>query len=176
MAIAPLAWTIRLYEGQAGRRAAILAVALFGALFGWLLFENVLIALLGFAAILGSTAEYWLPLHYRIDKNRAAVRCGISVTAIEWSDVKRVVTSEQGWKLSPLAEETRLSPFRGVYLRLPPEPEPVQNYVRSHVGQDVRFVEHGTDFGGGVGPSGKSGSGDPEAETGDGGRPGPGDA
>src|SRR5207302_2008641 len=87
------------------------------ALGGYLLFRNPTFALIGFGAIILATAEYWLPQKCRFDRNGASLRCGISVTSIQWSDVKSAILDEGGVRLTPLSEEGKLSPFRGVYLR-----------------------------------------------------------
>jgi hypothetical protein len=51
-----------------------------------------------------------------------------------WSDVRRVIISHGQIKLSPLAEATRLDPFRGVLLRpVGDNSETVLAYIRQHV-------------------------------------------
>ncbi len=161
----PLVWTVKLYDREPAKRYAVFFFALAAGAAGLLFFQSAVFALIGFVAILASTAEFWLPLRYRLDERGASVRCGLSVTAIDWPDVKRVVLAKEGWKLSPLGNEGRLSPFRGVYLRFGEEPEAVRAYVSHHVDQNARFVEHGADAGGGGDPP-SQGSG-PNQETGD---------
>ena len=164
--ILPLAWTVHLYSQDPTKRISIFLFAAISALAGLLIFHNLIFAVIAVVAILASTAEFWLPLHYKLDEKGASVRCAFSVTAIEWSQVRRIVLAEEGWKLSPHRSEGRTSPFRGVYLRFAEEPETIQEYVRCHVGGDARFVEQGTDPGGGRGPSSEGGEGDQEAEDG----------
>lgn len=161
----PLTWTIRLHEKEPGKRYAVFFFAFAAAAVGLLVFQSAIFAVIGLVAILASTAEFWMPLRYRLDEKGASVRSGISVTAIEWADVKRVVMAKEGWKLSPLGNEGRLSPFRGVYLRFGEEPEAVRAYVSLHVDQHARFVEHGTDAGRGGDPPSQSRG--PDQETGD---------
>jgi len=175
-AVDPLTWQVQLYAKEPGKRIVVIVVALIAGWLGFLLLDNLIVALMGFFAILIATGEFWLPLNYKLDENRAAVRCGLSVTAIEWSDVKRIVTSEEGWNLSPLGEEGRLSPFRGVYLRFGMEPEAVRTFVRKSVQNDVRYVEHGAETGGGGADAPESGAGDPPPPNGDLGDPRSGDA
>ena len=162
-----LTWTVRLFETDPVKRYIVFLFAFGAALVGLLAFQNIIFAVIALVAVLASTAEFWMPLQYKLDKNQAAVRCGFSVTAIEWSNVRRVITSEEGWKLSPLKEETRLSPFRGVYLRFGPVTEDVKVFVKSHINGDVRFVEQRPDPGRGGNTSSEGGERDSAAENAD---------
>ena len=87
-----------------------------------------------FLAILGSTTEFWLPIRYVMDQKGASLRCGISVSAIEWADVKRVLIEERAVKLSPLEGDSRLDPFRGIVLRYGEQKDVVVDYIKRHVG------------------------------------------
>lgn len=130
VAAEPLNWELRLWKQQPGRRIVVFVCAGVAGLFGWFLFQNALLALVGVLVILGSTTEFWLPLRYTVDAKGARVRSGISVTAIDWEDVKRVTLSEDGLKISPLAAPGRTAVFRGVYLRFGENQEEVVNQVR----------------------------------------------
>ena len=174
--VATLTWTIRLFESEPSKRVVVATVALIAASVGWLLFQSAIYAILAFVAVMASTSEFWVPLKYELSTKSASVRCGFSVTAIEWSEVRRVVLSREGWKLSPHAAEGRLSPFRGVYLRFGPEAESVQDFVRRHVNDDVRFVELGPDAGRGREASSEGGGRDSKTEDGEPRDPGAGDA
>jgi hypothetical protein len=122
--------------------AAVFGMAILAFVAGYLLFNNVLLGALGFAIILGSTAEYWLGTSYKVDQRGATARCGLSVTSLPWNEVKRVVEGQETVKLSPLAEAGKLDPFRGVTLRFAAgNREAVMQAVRRFVGDDVRFLE-----------------------------------
>lgn len=164
-----LIWQVRLYQHEPGKRLTVLLAAAIAGWLGFILLNNLIVALIGFAAILAATAEFWLPLHYKLDENRASVRCGFSVTAIEWSDVKRIVMASDGWKLSPLSMEGRLSPFRGVFVRFDGNGDAVTAIIRQRVQENVRYVEHGTDGGGGGETSSEGGERDQTSENGSGG-------
>jgi hypothetical protein len=110
-------WDVKLWERNPKKLYAILGYCLFAGILGALLFRGFVFPLVGFAAILIATAEYWLPQNYKIDEAGASSRNGFAVTSISWSDVKRVTEDGEGVKLSPLEKDTPLSPFRGVYLR-----------------------------------------------------------
>jgi hypothetical protein len=72
---------------------------------------------LGVLVILASAADFVLPNRFKVDETGAERRCGLSVVTMPWERVQRVVAGDDGVKLSPFAESTRLAPFRGVYLR-----------------------------------------------------------
>ena len=114
-----------------------MAACLLAAAGGWLLFHQILTALVGFFVIALATAEYWMPQKYKVDKTGASARCGLSVTAIEWEDIKRVIPDEKGVKLSPLSSDGRLSPFRGVYLRFADNEEVVLGRIQARMNNDV---------------------------------------
>jgi hypothetical protein len=111
-----LTWTVRLSDNAPQKRWVVYGAALFAAIAGYLWTGQPLIGIVGFAIILGSTAEYWLGVRYRVDGNSVARRCGLSVTEIHWENVKRVIVDQNRIKLSPLEEDSRLSEFRGVTL------------------------------------------------------------
>ena len=123
-------WQVRLPARDPQKLYSILFMCVLGAFAGWLLFHNVAFALIGFVAIGASTAEYWLPQKYKLDRNGASAQCGISVSAIQWSDVKQVTPDERGVKLSPLSGNGRMNEFRGVYLRFNQNKDQVLEQVR----------------------------------------------
>lgn len=123
-------WTVRLWLDGGDKRYAILGAAVLAAIAGWLVVHTFLAVVIGLLATLGSTTEYWLPIKYKLDRNTAAVRCGISVTSIEWSNVKRVIEEPRGVKLSPLESEGRMGAFRGVFLRFADNREEVMKAIR----------------------------------------------
>lgn len=98
------------------RRPAIFLVALAAAALGWLLLHQPLIAGLGPAMILGATADHWLPTHFRLDAQGASAKTGPSVTAMDWTDVRRVLIKDNEIRLSPLESPSTLDAFRGVTL------------------------------------------------------------
>ena len=138
-------WIVRLWEQAPGKRWVALLVGLGAAALGWALFQSVMLAMVGFAAIMGSTSEYWLPLRFKLDTRGASVRCGVSLTAIDWSAVKRVVETEIGIRLSPLEKPNRTAQFRGVFLRYAGNRDQVLEYVNNLRGDSARILEPGTD-------------------------------
>lgn len=141
MAQEALRWSVRLSDAAPQKRWAIVATALVAGAAGWVLSHSFILPAIGVIAIFASTAEFWLPLHYVLDEKSARCRCGISVTAIEWSDVKRVLISSEFAKLSPLETDSRLSEFRGVKIRFGDRKQEVLDWIREKLGNHVRFLE-----------------------------------
>jgi hypothetical protein len=131
-----LVWTVRLWEKAPSKRYVVLAAALGAGAVGVLWLQQPIFGFIGIGAILGSTTEFWLPIRYVLDEKGASMRCGISVSAIEWSDVRRVLVTDEAVKLSPLESESKLSPFRGVTLRFGDRRDDVLEYVESRVGEE----------------------------------------
>jgi hypothetical protein len=138
-------WTVCLRERAPQKRWAVILVGLVGAAIGYGIFGNILVAIVAFVCIAASSSVYMFPLHYRLTKESARVRCGINVTEIDWNSVKRVIEGSGGVKLSPLASDSRLAPFRGVYLRYADNREAVLDYVKRYGGESDRLLEQGTD-------------------------------
>ncbi len=136
-----LTWTVRLWRRDPAKLLGVLIGSMVGAAMGVILLNGPVGAIIGFLAVSISTADYWMPLRYTVNGTGAQVRCGISVTAIDWDSVKRVIESEEGVKLSPLERSSRTSPFRGVFLRFADNREDVLNAIRQHWEGDVRPLE-----------------------------------
>lgn len=110
-------WRVRLSDREPRKTVAVFAVAILAFLVGALVFRNVVLGCVGFAIILGSTAEFWLGTSFSVDDKKATVRTGFSTSVMEWKDVKRVARDSGGIRLSPLTRAGMLDAFRGVYLR-----------------------------------------------------------
>lgn len=123
-------WDVRLWLKGTDKRYAILLAAVVAACAGWFLVQSFVAVVIGLLAILGSTTEYWLPIKYKLDRNAASARCGISVTSIEWSKVKAIIEEPNGVKLSPLTNEGRMGAFRGVFLRFADNRDVVMEAIR----------------------------------------------
>jgi hypothetical protein len=112
-----LCWRVRFGDGRPDRVAVVFGVALIAGLVGMKLLGHPLFGVIGFAMILASTTEVWWGTAYEIDAAGAKATTGLSTTKIEWKEVRRVVRGDREVTLSPLAEDSRLAPFRGVTLR-----------------------------------------------------------
>jgi hypothetical protein len=94
----------------------VFLVAVTVGIFGIVLLRQPLLGLIGFLAILASTADFWLGVKYTLSESEAKRQCGLSVSGIHFDQVKRVTVDGNHVKLSPLEDEGRLAPFRGVTL------------------------------------------------------------
>ena len=140
--IEALRWSVRPLDKSPEKVWGVWAGAIAALLLGVLLLKQALPGAIGFAIILGSTAEYWLGTSYKVDSKGASARTGLSVTAIAWEDVKRVIVEPDGIKLSPLEAATRMDAFRGVWLKFADtNREEVTETVRRFVADDARFLE-----------------------------------
>lgn len=126
---APYEWSITLRRKNPQKFWVVLVIALFAGLLGLFLLKSLVMGVIGVGAILLSTADFWMPVRYRIDDNEVSAKVGLSTTALAWSDVKRVLTSEMGVKLTPLEKDSSLSPFRGVFLRFDGNKKDVLNAI-----------------------------------------------
>jgi hypothetical protein len=95
----------------------VLGLAILVGFIGISTFGHPIMGVIGFSVVMISSAEMFLPLKYRLDDTGARVRCGFSVTSVDWASVKRLVEAQGGVQLSPLPKASRLDAFRGVYLR-----------------------------------------------------------
>jgi len=110
-------WRVRLSDKAPEKRAGVFAAAALAAAVGWFVFRTPVMGGIGFAIILGSTAEYWLGSSFRLDERGASSRTGFSLASIEWANVKRLIREKQGIRLSPLETPGTMDAFRGVFLR-----------------------------------------------------------
>jgi hypothetical protein len=119
-------WTVHLLRRDPARaRIVLLAMGLASALGIWL-FRSPLFAVLGPLLLLSATAEYLLPIRYRLTDRRACVAYGAARLEIGWDRVKRRDTGPSAVKLSPFTAPNRLDNFRGVVLRFGAPGEPGQ--------------------------------------------------
>lgn len=100
----------------------------------------------GVLIVAASTADFWLGSRFRIDESGASSKTAFSLTKIDWADVRRVVVGSAGLKLSPLTDSTRMSAFRGVFLRYGDQSQAeLVEAVKARLHEDVRFVDGGTE-------------------------------
>lgn len=136
---------MNLGAGQPGKRALVGSLAVVAGVFGLVFLHNIVASLVGAGAVLLSTAELFLPVKCRLDGSGAQSKCGLSVQEIKWGDVRRVVEDDGGVKLSPLAEASRIAPFRGVYLRFSGNSEAVLGTIRAFREGHAESLANGTD-------------------------------
>jgi hypothetical protein len=135
-----LEWTVHLLRPNPRRAFAVLATALAAGASGLLFFHSVLFGAVGAFLILASTAEFLFPIRYRLTTTRASCSFGLTRYEISWPEVRRLIATADGVKLSPLAIPSRLDAFRGVLLRFADDHSPgnragVMQIVEARAGQ-----------------------------------------
>lgn len=145
-AVGTLEWVAPVPERLMAKRWVVVAAACGVVLVGWALFGQLWLGLFGGLAIIGSTHEVLFDARYRLDAQGARARVGLSVNEIAWANVRRVISGEEGVKLSPLSGEgSRLAPFRGVYLRFAGNRDAVMAHIELAVGEDAGVLGTRTD-------------------------------
>jgi hypothetical protein len=133
-----LSWSVRLGDERPGRIPAIFVVALLAFVLGEIGLRQPLLGLLGAMMVLGATADYWLGSRFTLDALGATAKTGLSMTTMEWTDVRRVLARGREVRLSPLENPSRLDAFRGVALITTEENRSrVMEFVRSHLPEEV---------------------------------------
>ena len=100
-------------------------------------FKSIVFPLLGLVVLFVSTAEFFLGKKFVLSENNAKA----GPNEIAWPSVKSVHISSDMIYLSPFEAESKLDAFRGVKLNIHNvSKESVLDYVRQHVGKDVRFL------------------------------------
>ena len=100
-------------------------------------FRSIVFPILGLAVLFLSTAEFFLGRKYML--NESVAKSGQN--EITWPLVKSVHVADDLIYLSPFDAESKLDAFRGVKLNIQNvSKESVLEYVRQHVGKDVRFL------------------------------------
>jgi hypothetical protein len=132
-----LSWRVHLAARQPRKAAAAaLTIVAAGVLahFAW---PGLPLGPVTAALLFLSLSEFFLPIHYRLTETDVSQRAGLSLRRMAWSQVRRWAVDTQGVRLSPLAGNSRLQAFRGVYLWLPDDPEPVLTMIRSRLGEQA---------------------------------------
>jgi hypothetical protein len=133
-----LSWGVRLADERPGRVPAIIGVAVLAFLLGTFGLRQPLLGLLGAMMVLGATADYWLGSRFTLDAIGATAKTGLSMTTMEWHDVRRVLINGREVRLSPLDHASRLDAFRGVALITTDENrDRVLDFVRGYLPENV---------------------------------------
>ncbi len=103
-----LTWSVHRLRDDPNRLLPVLGSAAFAAIVAWILFQNVLFSAAAIFMIASATADYWMPIRYRLTDRGAECRYGANRLEIEWQAAKRALLFEAGVRLSPLALPSRL--------------------------------------------------------------------
>lgn len=138
-----LEYTVHLARTEPARACAVLGCAALSGFLGWALFHSLLFAILGPAMVIAASAEFLLPIRYRLTNRRACAAYGAARLEIEWPQVRRVLVGETGVKLSPLVRAGRLDAFRGVVLRAdsPMRRKEIESLIGRMLGREIPAYE-----------------------------------
>lgn len=117
-----LSWKVHLLAANPGKAWVLAGGLLLAAVVGGLAMAHWIGSLLGAVFVATSTAEFWLPISYRITDEGAFCSYGLARLELPWSRVRRVIELPEGVRLSPFPRPTRLDAFRGIMLRYPLDP------------------------------------------------------
>ncbi|NKB66587.1 MAG: hypothetical protein GKR89_05965 [Candidatus Latescibacteria bacterium] len=130
---ATLSWTAHPLQDEPPSKTALLCLIIAAVAYGvsWL-YQAPLWGLFAGVVLIAAMSRYFLPTRYRIDER------GVEITHLQtrlhpWSNFRRAAIDRHGIFLSPFARRHRLDSFRGVHLRLGPQPEQAIQLVREHV-------------------------------------------
>jgi len=111
-----LTWKVHLLREQPLKLLLVIPVAGLSLVASQILLGTLTFGVIALFLIAASLAEYLFPIRFEIDSQGASARTLTARTRIEWSRVKKYYLDDRGIKLSPLARQTRLEAYRGVYL------------------------------------------------------------
>lgn len=142
-------WSVRLGDSDPRKRYIVLLVACFAGIVGSIIPGlGFIYGLIGFALVIVSSAELFFPIHYAVTNKKIESRCLLSISSMEWTQIKRTFEDSDGVKLSPFEKSHRMEPFRGVYIRFANNRELVLAKIREQLDDVKRTLEGGTDGGG----------------------------
>ncbi|CAN5372743.1 hypothetical protein BH11ARM2_BH11ARM2_20010 [soil metagenome] len=136
-----LKWSLRGRDDRPeGVRAILAAMFVAAGLGAWLLGPAWTIA--GPAIIAFSMADFLFGRQFELTDRDARSRVFFSLSAINWTDVRRVILREKSLLLSPLGQTSWRDGFRGIQLDLPPSlKERVLEIVRDRMPADATYSE-----------------------------------
>jgi hypothetical protein len=119
-----LEWTVHLLRQDPRRAWAVLGAMLLAAILGLFFFFSIYFGVLGALLVFTASAEFLLPIRYRLTDRRAMASYGLAQLDLPWHRVNRILEGPDAFKLSPFAKPSRLDGIRGVTLRWQPEDSP----------------------------------------------------
>lgn len=113
----PITWTVHLASRRPGRAVMALVLIFFALCAVAAVGKSWLLTIIAAFLLLGSIAEFLLPVTYTLDAKGAHARQFANHRLLPWRDVRRVYLSRNGIKLSPLVVRSWAESYRGVLLR-----------------------------------------------------------
>lgn len=125
-----LCWRVHLAARRPRQAAAAALVICLAGLLAHLAWRTLPLGPITVALLFLSASEFFLPIHYRVTETEVSLRSGLTLRRIAWSRVRRWAADGDGIRLSPLARPSRLDAYRGLYLRLPDQPDLAEEVLR----------------------------------------------
>ncbi|HLH80488.1 MAG TPA: hypothetical protein VKV29_09435 [Chthonomonas sp.] len=110
-------WQVHLLRSQPQKLPFVGAVVLLGVLSAWVLFGQLLLALVALILLCKAAGEYLFPITYRLDADGVWLNGFLLRQGLQWQEAKRLVSEENGFYVSPFAVASPLERFRGLHLR-----------------------------------------------------------
>lgn len=125
-----LSWTVHLARECPGKLVCSIMAIVFASLAAHFVIGGI--AAIAVAIImLISASDFLFPVKYIITKDGATCKMLLKSASIRWENVRNIYLDNYGIKLSPLAVQTRLEAFRGVFLRFSGNEAQVIDIVKS---------------------------------------------
>jgi hypothetical protein len=94
-----------------------------------------------FLVLFLSLESYFFATTYRLGEDGVEVRKRFSKSLRGWDTFRTVYVDRRGVTLSPYGGRSIMEPFRALRLHFWDNRPAVVEYIREHVGSEVRFVE-----------------------------------
>ncbi len=93
------------------------------------IFVGVIFGFLGLIIFFASLHSYFFPTKYEINEEELLIKTMFATQRRRLKEFKKVYKGKNGLLLSPFKRKTFLNNFRGVFLLLPHDRAPIENYV-----------------------------------------------
>lgn len=131
-----LVWKVHLLCESPRKVLLVIPIVAISLVAGYIFTHSLLVLAVTLFLFVSSLVEYLFPIRYELTSRGASAYTLLGRTTIEWERVRKYYIDDYGIKLSPLASQGRLEPYRGVYLRFGRNRNEVMEVVRRM--RDVR--------------------------------------
>lgn len=112
-------WSVHLMATEPHKVWGVAAAVVLAAAVGGLALHHWMGSVLGSVFVMGSAAEFLLPIRYRLTSKSVHCAYGLARLEMPWRGIRRIIQERDGLRLSPFSSPSRLDAFRGIYLRYP---------------------------------------------------------
>ncbi|MEK7448480.1 MAG: hypothetical protein AAB019_03245 [Planctomycetota bacterium] len=99
----------------------------------YLAFENIVFVFVSAVLLAVSLLKFFLPTSYVFTESEIKVSGPLGKTVRNWAVFKSFYPDKNGVLLSPFSEKNRLENFRGIYLLLGDDREPVLKFIEAKI-------------------------------------------